>query len=396
MIGGWFWETDAEHRFTYMSDSVESITGVAADWHYGRSRVDIKSDGVDPETWTKHLDTLAARQPFTDFVFERSGPDGQRWLSTSGEPVFSTDGVFTGYRGIARDVTSSVVLEQRSEWFSSIVDELNEIISLWGPDGRLIVCNQAFKTLNKGLEHVSTPGTPYETFLREGVAKGLFPDAAGDENQWVSKYIEQHRAPKGPVEVAVWDGRVLLVDTQRLAGGVMARVGIDITDVKRTEIELRKAKDAADAAQAQLYDAIEMIDEGFVYFDPDDKLKLCNDRYKEYYPKSADVIVPGARFEDIIRIGAERGEYPAAVGRIDEWIAERMIAHRAANSVIEQQLDDGRWLKIAERRTSEGGIVGFRVDITELKTAQQNAEPARWNWKTRHFTWTMSSTTYRP
>jgi PAS domain S-box-containing protein len=143
-----------------------------------------------------------------------------------------------------------------------------------------------------------------------------------------------------------------------------------------TKARLRAERQRAEAAEQQLRLAIESLDDGFVLYDRDDRLVLFNDRYRQIYAKSADLLQIGRKFEDIIREGARRGEYAEAVGRVDDWVAERMKAHRSANSVIEQRLGDGRWLRIAERRTPDGGIVGFRVDITELKRAQQAAEEA--------------------
>ncbi|MGH1446964.1 MAG: ATP-binding protein [Cognatishimia sp.] len=129
-------------------------------------------------------------------------------------------------------------------------------------------------------------------------------------------------------------------------------------------------------AIAQLTNAINSIDDGFALYDPDDRMIICNDKYKELYAVSADLFVPGAKFEDIIRIGIERGQYSEAEGREKEFLAERLQDHKAANRVVEQKLDNGRWLKIAESRTPDGSTVGFRVDITELKTAKETAERA--------------------
>lgn len=158
---------------------------------------------------------------------------------------------------------------------------------------------------------------------------------------------------------------------------------VDLSKIIIDEMELANARKAADKARHeaqqardQLLGAVAAIDEGFVLYDADDRLVFCNDKYREYYPLSADAMVPGASFETIIRHGAERGEYTAAIGRVDEWVAERIAAHQAANTVLEQRLSDGRWLKIAERRTADGGIAGFRFDITELKTAKDLAESA--------------------
>jgi len=140
--------------------------------------------------------------------------------------------------------------------------------------------------------------------------------------------------------------------------------------------ELLIAEVARDATQTMLITAMEAIDEAFVVFDASDRLLFCNDKYRDTYRASAQAIIPGAAFEDIIRYGAEHGQYPDAVGRVDAWVAERMAGHRSGDKQIEQQLDDGRWLRIVERKTKLGQTVGFRVDITELKNARESAEAA--------------------
>ena len=111
---------------------------------------------------------------------------------------------------------------------------------------------------------------------------------------------------------------------------------------------------------------------GFTIYDESDRLVLCNDAYLSFYETSRDLIVPGASFEDIVRRGAERGQYVEAVGNVDAWVARRVAKHQGANGeVIEQQLGDGRWLMIVEHRTPSGYIVGNRIDITELKAATE-------------------------
>jgi len=127
-------------------------------------------------------------------------------------------------------------------------------------------------------------------------------------------------------------------------------------------------------ATAQLWDAIETINDGFVLYDEDDKLVLCNSKYLEIYPKSRPVIRPGNTFREIIEYGAWKGEYAEAIGNEEEWIEARMAAHRDPAGEHEQQLQDGRWIKVAERRTSSGGTVGFRVDVTDLKDALEKAK----------------------
>ncbi|MDI1261414.1 CHASE domain-containing protein [Aquabacterium sp.] len=144
-----------------------------------------------------------------------------------------------------------------------------------------------------------------------------------------------------------------------------------------TDITARRALESeAGRAQAVLRGSIEAIDEAFVLYDPDDRLVLCNHKYRQLYRGVAHLMVPGARFEDIVRAGAQRGDYTAAVGRVEEWVAERVAAHQGANSTVIQHLSDGRTLRIVERRTPDGHIVGFRVDITALVKATEAAEAA--------------------
>ncbi|MBP5987091.1 MAG: response regulator [Azonexus sp.] len=129
-------------------------------------------------------------------------------------------------------------------------------------------------------------------------------------------------------------------------------------------------------SQAMLRSAVDAIGEAFVIYDQDDRLAYCNEQYRAYYRTSADLLVPGMSFEEIIRGGAERGQYKEAVGRVDAWVVERMAAHRSGQTDLIQEIDGGRWLRIRERKTPEGFTVGFRIDITELYEAKQAAEAA--------------------
>jgi signal transduction histidine kinase/DNA-binding response OmpR family regulator len=140
--------------------------------------------------------------------------------------------------------------------------------------------------------------------------------------------------------------------------------------------ELLLAEVARRDTENMLITSMEALEEAFVIFDSNDCLLFCNEQYRDVYRESAEVIVPGSPYENILRFGAERGQYPAAIGRVEEWVAERLAAHRKGNALLEQKLADGRWLRIVERKTTLGQIVGFRFDITELKMAQESAEAA--------------------
>ncbi len=146
------------------------------------------------------------------------------------------------------------------------------------------------------------------------------------------------------------------------SGNYIGGVGIisDVTKLKRIEQE-------KNILENQLYTAIEALDEGFVIYDENDRLVLCNEQYKKIYKTSADMLIPGNRFEDILREGVKRGQYPKADGKEEQWIARRLKQHLQPGQAIEQNIGPGRWVKINEKKIPGGGIVGFRADISELK-----------------------------
>ncbi len=123
-------------------------------------------------------------------------------------------------------------------------------------------------------------------------------------------------------------------------------------------------------AERTLRDAAESISEGFVIYDAEDRLVTCNEAYRRIYPESAAALAPGVRFEEVLRYGLQHGQYEDARGREEEWLAERLRQHQNAVGAVEQRLPDGRWVLVTERRMSDGGIAGLRVDITALKAVQ--------------------------
>ncbi|WP_135078853.1 PAS domain S-box protein [Terasakiella sp. SH-1] len=134
--------------------------------------------------------------------------------------------------------------------------------------------------------------------------------------------------------------------------------------------EVTAQKEARDA-ETRLVDAIENSNDGFVLYDENDRLVVCNQRYREIYASSADLLYPGNTFSNIIETGVKRGQYPEAKGREDEWIAQRMDAHLHPKGPVEQKLDNGNWIRVWENKTESGAIVGFRIDITELKKREE-------------------------
>ena len=163
--------------------------------------------------------------------------------------------------------------------------------------------------------------------------------------------------------------------------GETGEIGQAINTLAAALEDARRAeREAADRALARteglLRTAIEAIDEAFMVYDENDCLIYANDRCGEVYSRSADVIVPGNSFEHIIRTCVERGEYTEAIGNEDAWVAEAIEQHRLGQRSREMRMANGRWLRVIDRRTPNGHIVAFRVDVTDLREAREAAEAA--------------------
>ncbi len=129
---------------------------------------------------------------------------------------------------------------------------------------------------------------------------------------------------------------------------------------------IRSRKKAAET-WSRLQEAVEAINEGFVLYDAEDRLVLCNTKYRRIYALSAPAMVPGVRFEDLLKFGIARGQYQEAKSDPEGWLSARLARRIVDAEPFEQELGDGRWLMVSDRRTSDGGRVGIRTDITDLK-----------------------------
>jgi signal transduction histidine kinase/DNA-binding response OmpR family regulator len=141
--------------------------------------------------------------------------------------------------------------------------------------------------------------------------------------------------------------------------------------------ELSDARDEATAARRRLTDALESITEGFFLFDAEDRLVVCNSRFRELYPGLADIVVPGVTFDTILRTVTQRGILTDPAGRTEEWIQERLERHRNPGGPLLHHQSDGLWIQISERKTQDGGTVGVYTDVTELKQREQELAAAR-------------------
>ena len=146
------------------------------------------------------------------------------------------------------------------------------------------------------------------------------------------------RKPKQPVRTRLF-GRPAKPGPQRSGS---RRVRAETGEIAHKRVEVEAAIADARKSDERLREAIDILPQGVVFLDAEGRYILWNKKYAEIYNRSSDLFKPGARLEDTIRIGVERGDYPEAIGREEEWIAERLARLYQPGERHEQILSDGR------------------------------------------------------
>jgi len=318
---------------------------------------------------------LRGQSPYYEEVIRLRHRDGHWvWLQSRGRVVsWGPDGKALMMYGTHIDISELKAAEaaaaESERILRSAIDALDQGFVLFDPQDRLVMCNEQYRRFRPKSAAYIREGITFEEIIRSGAEQGEIPAAKGRMEEWVAERLAQHRIPELDFVQKVSSGRVLRILERSTPDGYRVGFRIDVTDIVN-------AREAAAENERILRSAIDALGEGFVLFDPQDRLVFCNDRYKEIYPVAAAIIEPGRTFEEIIRYGAERGEYAECQGRLDEWVAERLAQHQQSTQELVQRLSSGKVLRILERSTPDGYRVGFRIDITELVHAREEAEAA--------------------
>jgi signal transduction histidine kinase/ActR/RegA family two-component response regulator len=265
LASDWFWEQGADLRFTSDgagSRSKGNIRSKDRASPIGKLRWELNDTSLDPEGWEDHRRTVLAHQPFRDFCFEQTDENGQtRHVSISGVPVHDQTGVFTGYRGIGQDITPQIEAEhalrqakERAESAEALmqdaIDSIAEGFVIGDADGRQVVCNESYRRMHEYQTGCPwAPGNTREHILRQGLVRGIYPDAVGREQEWLAELLQQNHEDAMSMERPLTDGRWLLLTRQRMRNGGVAVLLIDITALKQAQAALSDSEASLERAQ---------------------------------------------------------------------------------------------------------------------------------------------------
>jgi diguanylate cyclase (GGDEF)-like protein/PAS domain S-box-containing protein len=273
---------------------------------------------------------------------------------------------------------SEAQLRERNRQLDAALNNMSQALCMFDAEKRLIVCNQQYAEVFGLPPELTKPGTPVLDILNYRVARGIFP--GDDPESYIQSrlaIVEREAPTKTFTELP--DGRIFSVLHVPMIGGGWVATHEDVTEQFKAQRALKAAQDTlveatasaeraaaeTQAAHQRLLEASNLMSAGFVLFDADDRFVLWNKRYAELCGVSEDSIEVGVRFEDALRAW-QTDQYGDQAQR-EQWLCERLARHRRAENTEEIRLADDRWIRIDERRTADGGSIGVRVDITELK-----------------------------
>jgi len=313
-------------------------------------------------------------EPFdieVQFTTARGNP---RRVRVVGEPIYDETMTVSQIVGALQDVTERHLMEAEllriNALQHSILEHMPCAISAFDADLRLVAWNSEFVSL-LDLGALFARGVPsYEDIIRYNAKRGEY--GPGDHDALVATMVERARRPTAHrFERVRPNGTPIEIRGTPMPGGGFVTTYMDMSERKRAEQNVARS-------EALLRGAIDTVDEAFVIYDPDDRLLLCNDKYRELYALVIDRLEPGTPFEDIIRASHERGQIVDmdGLGEGADWVERRMALHRAGSSAFVQRLRGGRVVRMLENRMPDGHTVGFCIDITDLVAATDAAEAA--------------------
>ena len=243
-------------------------------------------------------------------------------------------------------------IERARDLLRDAIESLKEGFALYDDDRRLVMFNQQYAEMNKGVADLLRPGLDWEILMRETARRGIYADAIGREEQWVSDRLANGIQFIQDYELRETDGRAYLVSVHptRLGGFVVTRE--EITDRKQAESEerdgdllIRKVLDASSAVVTMA-----QVGDGQILYRSPAALQLFGPTKtaKEHYARPeqrADfvtLLLADGQVDDfrLDLLNAKGDVFPASISsQLIDYKGEEVIVTSIIDLTIQQEAD---------------------------------------------------------
>ena len=247
-------------------------------------------------------------------------------------------------------------------FYRAIIDALPEPLNAKDLEGRFLAANPATAGQVNAPDVEALIGKTDFDFFPDDTARRFRADEervlARGEPETIEQPLDREDGPRRWLSTL----KSPLRDSSGAIIGLLTH-NRDITERKHMEDEIAESRQ-------RLNDAMEHMADGLVMYDREARLVLCNDQYRTMFPATAEMRVPGARLEDILRASVARGDQTGIPPeKVEAWVRHTLDTFRQPGET-DIHMSDGRWLSARVRPTADGGSLTVMTDVTRTKHAE--------------------------
>ncbi|WP_125461860.1 MULTISPECIES: PAS-domain containing protein [Rhodomicrobium] len=254
----------------------------------------------------------------------------------------------------------------KCDQLSTAIDNLDQGVVVFSEHQEIVFCNRRFRQMYGLSAGCTKAGTPM-AYLAGRLDPGLTPVGSGSRSQ------EAGAVPVTALNAVreLPDGRIISYALRPVTGGGGIATHEDITEREAVSRQLKAQYEIVKTQQAELRErrlqfdaALNQMSEALCFFDRDQKLVVCNDRFAEMYNIAPDAIQPGMSLREIIEMRYQAGSFPAMTSDdFYAWRNQLLVAETASDTLF--KLSNGRVFAIHHRPLEDGGWIATHDDVTE-------------------------------
>jgi len=342
-----------------------------------------------------HLENLEARRPFSDFVYQpKDSRPGFRWVSTSGFPRFDAEGRFSGYRGVARNVTALVEAVDEIKGLATdeagergahmdhmmaALNAMSDAVCYYDEEDRLVLYNDALPAMYHGLADIIRKGLSFDELIETGLERGLWDTEAMSHAAWRDIVLNRRcDAVSSTSALRFTDGRIVIHREMRGAEGGTISICTDVTEFEASRTEAQAAGERGQELESDLQRTIDSMTMGVIILDAQMNAEIINRAFYDIWNVTTDQISVGCPFRALMDVNRYNGVYEIADEHWEDYVASR-VAEIQAGDVAPREFRraDGHTMIYSVTKLSGGKRLISYVDVSEVKKREAEAEEAR-------------------
>ena len=249
----------------------------------------------------------------------------------------------------------------------SAIEAIDAGLAVFDADLSLITCNKKYRDLCGYLDEDLYPGVSLNDLIQISMSSQNFTE---DEIVAALKTTASRlRQGAQKFNFKARNGNTITITRNPRPDGKI------IETVHRLRLELGSGDEGAleqiaRLAHARMMIALDAIGDGFAVYDANDCLTVYNKQFVQLNSEISDLIKPGVHHSTLLNSHIQRGSIKADGLTNEEIFAREIKRHEDPGHAYDRQLLDGRWIRIIEKRTEDGGVAELQSDITELKNRE--------------------------